>query len=435
MYLSGTSKSNEQGQLEIGGCNAIVLAAQYGTPLYVYDEKSIREKIHSYIHAFKKHDVKFDIAYASKALCNIAICQVIKEEGLSLDVVSAGELYTALKAGIPASRIHFHGNNKSPEELEMALQAKVGSYIVDNFYELDLLNTLAEKYHQTVSILFRVSPGVKAHTHQYMQTGQQDSKFGFDIISGQALEAVELLNSRSNLRFLGFHCHLGSQIFEKEGYLIALQRFFDLIEESKQQFDIETRVINLGGGFGIRYTEEDHPLGTEEFIDSIVEAVKIECNERKLDSLPEIWIEPGRSIVGEAGTTLYTIGSEKEIPDIKKYVAVDGGMTDNLRPALYQGKYNAFIANRVEDDPVEVVSIAGRCCESGDMLIHDIKLPKVKAGEILAVTSTGAYGYSMANNYNRIPRPAMVFVKDGKSKLVLKRETLDQLIQNDLELC
>ncbi|NDI35203.1 diaminopimelate decarboxylase [Chengkuizengella sediminis] len=434
MVLGGTSKSNEQGQLEIGGCNAINLTTQYGTPLYVYDEKLIRDNIRSYINAFKKHKVKFNIAYASKALSNIAICQVIKEEGLSIDVVSAGELYTALKSGFPASRIHFHGNNKTPEEIKMALQAKIGCYVVDNFYELDLLNSLAKKHNQIVSILFRISPGVKAHTHQYIQTGQQDSKFGFDMISGQALDAIKLLDERENLRFLGFHCHLGSQIFEKEGYLYALKRFFDLMDRIKHQFGVDTQVINLGGGFGIRYTDDDNPLRAEEYIDSIVEAVKRECNDRHLDDLPEIWIEPGRSIVGEAGTTLYTIGSEKEIPGIKKYVAVDGGMTDNLRPALYQGKYNAFIANRVDDDPVEVVSIAGKCCESGDMLIHDIKLPKVKNGEILAVPCTGAYGYAMANNYNRITRPAMVFVKDGKSVEVVKRETLDQLIQNDLEL-
>ncbi|MFS1514446.1 diaminopimelate decarboxylase [Chengkuizengella sp. SCS-71B] len=434
MVLSGTSKSNEQGQLEIGGCNAIDLATQYGTPLYVYDEKLIRDNIRSFINAFKKHNVNFNIAYASKAFCNIAICQVIKEEGLSIDVVSAGELYTALRSGIPASHIHFHGNNKTPEEITMALQAKIGCYVVDNFYELDLLNSLAKKHNQIVSILLRISPGVKAHTHQYIQTGQQDSKFGFDMISGQALDAINLLDERENLHFLGFHCHLGSQIFEKEGYLVTLQRFFDLMDKTKHQFGMDTQVINLGGGFGIRYTEEDNPLRVEEYIDSIVEVVKRECNDRQMDTLPEIWIEPGRSIVGEAGTTLYTIGSEKEIPGIKKYVAVDGGMTDNLRPALYQGKYNAFIANRMDDEPIEVVSIAGKCCESGDMLIHDIKLPKVKNGEILAVPCTGAYGYAMANNYNRIPRPAMVFVKDGRSVQVVKRETLEQLIQNDLDL-
>ncbi|NBI30094.1 diaminopimelate decarboxylase [Chengkuizengella marina] len=434
MALGGTSKSNGQGQLEIGGCNAIDLTTQYGTPLYVYDEKLIRDNIRSFFNAFKKHNVKFNIAYASKALCNMAICQVIKEEGLSIDVVSAGELYTALKSGFPASRIHFHGNNKTPEEIKMALQAKVGCYVVDNFNEIDLLNRLAKKHNQIVSILFRVSPGIKAHTHQYIQTGQQESKFGFDMISGQVLEAIKRLDKRDNLHFLGFHCHLGSQIFDKKAYLVALQKFFDLINTTKQQFGLDTQVINLGGGFGIRYTDEDNPLIVEEYIDSIVGTVKQECNDRHMDTLPEIWIEPGRSIVGEAGTTLYTIGSEKEIPGIKKYVAVDGGMTDNLRPALYQSKYNAFIANRVDDEPVEVVSIAGKCCESGDMLIHDIKLPNAKNGEILAIPCTGAYGYAMANNYNRITRPAMVFVKDGNSVLVVKRETLDQLIQNDLVL-
>ncbi|WP_270167295.1 diaminopimelate decarboxylase [Paenibacillus sp. SYP-B4298] len=433
MYLHGTSRVNEKGHLEIAGCDAVELAQKYGTPLYVYDEQLIRSKIRSFIDAFKRNDIPFQVAYASKALSTVAMCQIASEEGLCLDVVSGGELYTALKAGFPSSRIHFHGNNKTVDEITMALDAQIGCFVVDNLYELHLLNQLATEKGKEVSILLRLSPGVEAHTHEYIQTGQQDSKFGFDIISGQAIDAVGKTMELEYLKLLGFHCHIGSQIFETEGFTLASKRFLQIVEEVKNKYEFEIKVINLGGGFGIRYVDGDNPLPLESYVDAIVQTVKMECIGKNL-KIPEIWVEPGRSIVGDAGTTLYTIGSSKNIPGIRKYVAVDGGMSDNVRPALYQARYDAFIANRVNDEPNELVSIAGKCCESGDMLIYDIELPEPKTGEILAVSCTGAYGYSMASNYNRIVRPGVVFVKDGKSAVVVKRETYDQIVQNDNEI-
>ncbi|WP_047153577.1 diaminopimelate decarboxylase [Aneurinibacillus tyrosinisolvens] len=430
MFLHGTSTVNKQGHLEIGGCDTLDLVEKFGTPLFVYDEELIRQKCRNYIQAFKETGHRFRVAYASKAFCTMKLCKVIEEENLCLDVVSAGELFTALAAGFPAERIHFHGNNKTRQEIQMALEENIGCFVVDNFYELTMLADLARKYGETAHILLRVTPGVECHTHQYMVTGQQDSKFGFDIKSGQAYKAVSEALQLSSLHLLGLHSHIGSQIFETRGFEAAIECLAEFLEQLQDKLSFTAQVLNVGGGFGIRYHAEDIPPTEEAYIKVITDSVHRSFTKRAYP-FPEIWIEPGRTIVGEAGMTLYTVGSIKEVEGIRKYVSVDGGMTDNLRPALYQAKYEAILANRINEKPEEIVSIAGKCCESGDMLIWNIELPKVNYGDILAVSCTGAYGYAMASNYNRIPRPAVVFVKNGEAEIVVKRETYKDLIANE----
>ncbi|GJM80026.1 MAG: diaminopimelate decarboxylase [Paenibacillus sp.] len=430
MYLHGTSKINAKGHLEIGGCDSVELKQTYGTPLYVVDEALVRQRCREYMNAFRASGLAFQVAYASKAFCVMAMCRLAEEEGLSLDVVSEGELFTALQAGFPAQRIHFHGNNKTPDELEMAISAGIGCFVADNFTELHMLQALAAEKGVTVNVLLRVTPGVEAHTHEYISTGQTDSKFGFDIGNGSAMDAVELANRSLNLQLLGVHSHIGSQIFEVEGFQMAVERVAAFAMQAKENLGVTFKVVNLGGGFGIRYTEGDTPLKVSDYVGAITDAVKREF--AGYPQLPEIWVEPGRSIVGDAGTTLYTVGTSKDIPGVRKYVAVDGGMTDNPRPALYGSKYEAMLANRGNDANEETVSIAGKCCESGDMLIWDVDLPKVNSGDLLAVACTGAYNYAMASNYNRIRRPAVVFVQDGRSDLVVKRESLQDLVACDV---
>ncbi|MBD1378682.1 diaminopimelate decarboxylase [Metabacillus arenae] len=431
MYLHGSSKINQNGHLEIGGVDTLELANKYGTPLYVYDVELIRNRARGFKSAFDKANVKAQVAYASKAFSSVAIIQVAHEEGLSLDVVSGGELYTALAAGFPASRIHFHGNNKSQEELRMALEHNIGCIVVDNFYEIELLNSICRELEAKAKILLRVTPGVEAHTHDYITTGQEDSKFGFDLHNGQVEKAIDQVLELNSFELLGFHCHIGSQIFETTGFVLAADKIFEKLKEWKSQFSFVPEVINLGGGFGIRYTEEDEPLEPHVYVEKIIETVKNKITDLNMN-MPEIWIEPGRSLVGDAGTTLYTVGSQKEIPDIRKYLAIDGGMSDNIRPSLYQAKYEAALANKMNVKHENKVSIAGKCCESGDMLIWDVPLPEAQPGDLLAVFCTGAYGYSMSNNYNRIPRPAVVFVENGEAGLVIKRETLEDIVRLDL---
>jgi diaminopimelate decarboxylase len=417
--------------LEIGGVDATALAEKFGTPLYVFDEALIRRRCREYIEAFRASGMKFQVAYASKAFCVRAMCRIVEEEGLSLDVVSDGELYTALQAGFPPQRIHFHGNNKTPQEIEMALEAGIGCFVVDNFDELHLLNALAGERGVKARVLFRVTPGVEAHTHDYISTGQEDSKFGFDLQNGSALRALQEAKELPHLELLGLHSHIGSQIFEVEGFRMAAERVAIFSAHVRDELGLTFPVINLGGGFGIRYVDEHTPLPAGDYIRAITDAVKMQFNAHRYP-LPEIWIEPGRSIVGDAGTTLYTVGTMKDIPGVRKYVAVDGGMTDNPRPALYEAKYEAMLANRAREACEETVSIAGKCCESGDMLIWDLQLPQVQVGDLLAVSCTGAYNYSMASNYNRIRRPAVVFVHDGAADLVVKRESYDNLVENDV---
>lgn len=429
MHLHGTSRINEYGHLEIGGCDTVELARRFGTPLYVMDEELIRQRMREFRSAMAETGLPHQVAYASKAFCTLAMCRLVAEEGLHLDVVSDGELHTALRAGFPPENIHFHGNNKTPFELEMALEAGIGLFIVDNFVELSMLNDLAGQKGVNARILLRVTPGIEAYTHEYIQTGQEDSKFGFDLVSGQAAEAAKRARDAAYLSLEGFHCHIGSQIFETDGFRLVVEKMAVFARECRETLGVATRILNLGGGFGIRYQEGDHPLPIREYVQAIAESVKTAFATEP--AMPEIWLEPGRSIVGEAGTTLYTVGTMKEVLGVRKYVAVDGGMTDNLRPALYKAKYEAMLANRAAEDPTEIVSIAGKCCESGDMLIWDLPLPTPRTGDILAVSCTGAYNYSMANNYNRIRRPAVVFVRNGRAREVVRRETLDDLIRND----
>ena len=430
MKLHGTSRINTAGHLEIGGCDTVQLAHRFGTPLYVLDEQLIRDNCRAYINAFKKTGVEFQVAYASKALSTMAICRIMEEEGMSLDVVSDGELYTALQAGFPAERIHFHGNNKTSAELEMALSAGIGCIVVDNFTELQLLQSMAAQQNRTIDVLLRLTPGVEAHTHAYIQTGQVDSKFGFPMTDQFAFRAVERCLAASHLRLLGFHSHIGSQIFDVAGFKLAIEKLGDFATHCLDRYQFVSKVINVGGGFGIRYTAEDTPLPIDAYITAIVNAVQTAFSHQS--QLPAIWVEPGRSIVGEAGTTLYRIGSEKRIPDVRHYVAVDGGMTDNPRPALYQAKYEAMLANKANANNEQTVSIAGKCCESGDMLIWDIELPQVEVGDLLAVAATGAYNYSMASHYNRIRKPAVVLVMNGQADIIVKREELNDIIAHDV---
>jgi len=430
MKLHGSMKVNAAGHLEIGGCDTVALAEKFGTPLYIMDEMKIRDNCRQFVQSFKKHYENAEVIYASKVFCTLAMCKLIAEENMGLDVVSGGELFTALTADFPAERICFHGNNKTPDELIMALENKVGRIVVDNFYELDLLNQLAKDRGARAKILLRVSPGVDAHTHHYIKTGMIDSKFGMAIANGQALEGVKKALVLENLDLKGIHCHIGSQIFDLKSYVDAADIMMTFVAEMKNAAGFTATELNLGGGLGIYYTEGDAPQSIEDLVVLITSTVIDKAIQYRLP-LPKIIVEPGRSIVGEAGSTIYRVGSIKEIPGIRKYVAVDGGMTDNPRPALYQAKYEAALANKMAMPEQELVSIAGKCCESGDMLIWDLRLPAVETGDYLVVSSTGAYNYSMASNYNRNTRPAVVFVQNGCADIVVQRETYNDLIQND----
>ncbi|WP_164668717.1 diaminopimelate decarboxylase [Virgibacillus doumboii] len=422
---------NKQGHLEIGGIDSIELAKKYGTPLYVYDVSLIRENCRKFVDTFKDLGVKAQVAYASKAFSSIAMLQVVKQEKLSLDVVSQGELYTALQANFPPEKIHMHGNNKSIDELTMAIEYEVGCIVVDNFYEVELISSLLNKYNKTINVLMRVTPGVHSKTHHYIMTGNEDSKFGFNLHNGQADKAFQKLYNHDRIHFKGLHCHIGSQIFETDGFMQTAEMLFKKLQEWKSMYNYSPEVLNFGGGFGIRYTKDDKPLTFSTYVEELVATVKKHTAVLDIPA-PEIWIEPGRAIAGNAGLTLYTVGSMKDIPGVRKYISVDGGMTDNLRPALYQAKYEGVLANKASQPAEDLVSVAGKCCESGDMLIWDLPLPAVENSDILAVFSTGAYGYSMANHYNRFPNPAVVFVENGQDKLVVQRESFRDVVQNDL---
>lgn len=424
-----TNQINQAGHLTIGGVDSLKLAKEYGTPLVVYDVSQIRNQIRAFKKVFEEEQVNYAVSYASKAFASIAMYQVANEEGAYTDVVSAGELYTAMKANFPMERISFHGNNKSKEELEMGVKNHVGKIIIDNFYEIDLLRQVLEEQDSKINVMLRITPGISAHTHEYDQTGQVDSKFGFDLKSGQADKALQEVLKNQRMHMLGIHAHIGSQIFELNGFEMAAAKLVDVAASWKKKYDYTAQIINVGGGFGIKYVQEDHPLKPEEFVKAIVKAIKDEATKHNFP-IPEIDIEPGRSIVGPAGYNLYKVGSMKEIPGLVPYVAVDGGMGDNIRPALYQAKYETVLANDPQRRASQEFHVAGKYCESGDILA-DAKLPSLKAGDILAMLDTGAYGYSMASNYNRNPRPAVVFVENGKAQLVIKRESLEDLIHLD----
>ncbi|WP_028775713.1 diaminopimelate decarboxylase [Shimazuella kribbensis] len=427
MYLHGTAKKNVQGHLEIGGCDTTQLAKQFGTPLYIMDEANIRKQMRKLKKACDQTTIPYRTAYASKAFNTLAMCRIVEEEGYFLDVVSGGELYTAVQAGFPADRIYFHGNNKSLEELKEAINYGVRYVVVDNMIELTMLEEVASEMGKMVPVLFRITPGVEAHTHNFVQTGQEDSKFGFDLSSGQADVAVQYILGSSSLILKGFHSHIGSQIFDAEAFAVAINRLVELIHRCEREYSFFPDVLNIGGGFGIRYTEQDTPQPIEIIIKGISSIIEKAFSQR----CPEIWLEPGRWIVGESGTTLYTVGTMKEIPGIRKYIAVDGGIADNPRPAIYDAKYEAMLANRANEEATDLVSVAGKCCESGDMLIWDVTLPLVQKGDLLAISCTGAYNYSMASNYNRLPKPAVVLVQNGRAEVIVERETYEDIVKKD----
>lgn len=432
MFVNDCLNTNEKGHLTIGGCDTMELAKEYGTPLYVLDETTIRNTIRSYVNSFKKfYEGNGMPLYASKALSCKELCRIAKEENIGLDVVSGGEIYTALQAGFPMEKVHFHGNNKTEDEIRFALKSKVGKFVVDNLYELELLNKIAGEMNVKANISFRIKPGVDAHTHNFIRTGQIDSKFGFALETGEAYEAVKEALKLDNVCLKELHCHIGSQIFDIEPFVTAAEIMIDFMAKIKSELGAVISELNLGGGFGIMYTSDDEPVPYENYMDKVSVAVKAKCAEHGL-SVPFIYIEPGRSVVGEAGVTLYTVGGKKEIPNVRTYVSVDGGMTDNIRYALYQSAYTVVNAGKADQTANEVVTVAGKCCESGDLVQEHTKVADVQVGDILAVLSTGAYNYSMASNYNRIPRPAIVMVKDGKSRIIVKRESYEDIVRNDI---
>ena len=424
-----TTKINQAGNLEIGGCDLIELAEKYGTPLYVLDETTIRSICHDYKKAFESYP-KVNMMFASKALCTMAISKILSSEGFGFDVVSAGEIYTVYKAGVDMSKVLFNGNNKSFDELTLAIELGVGRISVDNFFELELLNEIAKSHQKTVDILLRITPGIECHTHEYIQTGHLDSKFGFDLT--QIDEAVELiLNDYKNLKLHGLHAHIGSQIFETSIYGDEIEILVKEIARLDEKFGLKLDEINVGGGLGVKYTEKDCPPSTFTIAEIIIERLNNCIKKYNIDS-PTLFIEPGRSVISTSGVTLYTFGSSKQVPKGKKYFAVDGGMADNPRPSMYQAEYYAEIANKADYEIANTVTIAGRFCESGDILIKDIKLPELEEGDILCVYNTGAYNYSMASNYNRVQKPAMVLVNNSQSDIIINRETLDDLISHDV---
>ena len=430
-----TLKINSKGHLEIGGCDTVDLAAKFGTPLYVFDEKYIRDMMDVYRDTIdREYDGHGLVLYASKAFSCMAIYKIAAQENIGVDVVSGGELYTALKAGFPAEKIYMHGNNKLLRELQLAVDSGVGTIVVDSYDEADMLNELAQKKGIRQDVLIRINPGVEAHTHAFVQTARTDSKFGFSISDGTAEKMTAYILKKGSLNLKGYHCHIGSQIFEKQSFVLAAQKAMDFMAKIKADLGFEADTLNIGGGFGIWYTDEDAKISVEgyaAYLEALIAAVKYKANELGLKR-PYLLIEPGRSIVGEAGITLYTVGAIKDIPGIKKYVAIDGGMFDNPRYALYQSKYTVLLANRANEECTEKVTIAGKCCESGDLIAVDVPLPEAKRGDIAAVLSTGAYNYSMASNYNRNFIPPAILVKDGEADYIVKPQTYDDLIRNDV---
>ncbi|MGI6413780.1 MAG: diaminopimelate decarboxylase [Syntrophomonadaceae bacterium] len=432
MHLTGSMRINRDGHLEIGGIDTVTLAQEFGTPLWVIDEEGFRSNCRCIKEAFTAlGDAK--VVYACKSLCTLSLLKIVEQEGLGIDVVSGGELYTALQAGFPMDLVYFHGNNKSLQELEMAVENGVGRIVVDNLYELEMLNDVCSKQKKHQDILLRITPGIEAHTHHYIMTGQIDSKFGFTLPGGQAMNGVKMALEKSNLNLVGLHCHIGSQIFEMDSFKYTAAVMVEFMGEIRTRTGCELSELDLGGGLGIFYADGDEPKHPSLWAEAIMTAVQQESLRNGI-RVPQVIVEPGRAIVSPAGITLYTVGSIKEIDGIRKYAAVDGGMADNPRPALYNAKYHAILANKANEPKAETVSVAGKCCESGDLLIEQISLPRIESGDILAVFATGAYNYSMSSNYNQLPRPAMVLVKDGKADIIIRRQTYEDLIRNDILL-
>jgi len=418
VYPAG-SRVNERGHLEIAGCDVVELAERFGTPAYLYAEDDIRGRARQYVGAFERRTDGFEVIYGSKALPCSAAYRVMREEGLSVDVASGGELRMALAAGFDPARIHMHGNNKSEDELRYAFDSGVAHLILDSFDEIERAERLLDRPQK---VLIRVTPGIKPSTHDYVQTGQLDSKFGFGLADDLAARAVARVRESPNLELVGLHAHIGSQIFELEPYVRAIEVIADFCDS----VDLAPELLNVGGGLGIAYLDTDEPPSIEDYVE-----VKVRGVQRVFDPAPTILVEPGRSLVGNAGVTAYRVGTVKEIPGVRTYVAVDGGMSDNLRPMLYGSRYEAVIADRAGETPDTLATIAGKHCESGDVLIRDTEVASPRVGDVLVTPATGAYGYAMANNYNGVPRPPVIFCRDGEARTVVRRETWDDLLARD----
>ena len=431
MKLFGTSKVNEKGNLSIGGVDASELAKEFKTPLYVMDQELIETTIDKMKKAFQSNRFDTQIAYAGKAFLSMGMLKLVDAKELDLDVVSGGELYTAYKAGFPMDRVHLHGNNKTVEELEMAIEFGIKEIVIDNEDEIDKIERICREKGKKQAVLVRIDPGIEAHTHHYIKTSGLTSKFGISLFQDNLFDIIKRLNDSEWIEFKGFHTHIGSQIFQSAFFIFALDEIFKYLDKLKKELGIVVHTVNMGGGFGVYYKEGDDPKPIEEVLSEIItytEAMEIKYQ----IGFKELCIEPGRSIVGNAGTTLYEVGGIKETVGGKTYVFIDGGMSDNIRTALYQAEYEAGVVNKINDTDVREITLAGKLCESGDIIIEKGKLPKAtEIGDIVAVTTTGAYCYTMSSNYNRMMRPAVVFVKDGKAKVAVKRETLDDLIRND----
>lgn len=432
MFVSDCLSVNEAGHLTIGSADTVELARTYGTPLYVFDEGTIRETLRQYKGSIDRYyGGKGLVAYASKAFACKEIYRIVESEGCGIDAVSRGELYTALSVGFPVEKIFYHGNNKTVEELTYAIEHNVGRIVVDNLTELERISAIAISQNKVVPILLRIKPGIDAHTHNFVRTGQIDSKFGFALETGEALDAVRYALTHPGVALKGIHCHIGSQIFEIDPFECAAEVMIGFMAAVRDETGLVLTELNLGGGFGIKYVPENDPVPYQDYMEKVSGMVHTTCRKYGLET-PFIAIEPGRSVVGSAGITLYTVGGVKVIPNIRTYVSVDGGMTDNPRYILYQSQYEAVLANRAADPKDSVITLAGRCCESGDLVGEGMPIQSPKVDDIIAVLATGAYNYSMASNYNRVPRPAAIMVRDGQVREIIRRESMEDLARNDL---
>jgi diaminopimelate decarboxylase len=433
--LQGTQRINEAGHLEIGGCDAVALAGEYGTPLYVLDEAAVRERCRAFRQAFQRHYPDSSVAYAGKALLTLAVVRIMDEEGMHLDVASGGELYTALQAGFPPERITLHGNYKSDAELQLALESRIGRIVVDSLEEGAQLARLAAGRAQPVDVLLRLAPGVDPHTHGKISTGQDDTKFGMNVGDGSAARGVAAILDQPQLRLRGFHAHVGSQLLDTEAHEAAADAVCRFVDTIRDRHGLIAEEVVLGGGLGIRYLPDQQPPSVDAFAEAVTAAF-CQALDRYGLGRPHLGMEPGRSIVGEAGVTLYTVGPIKQVPiseapGQRTYVAIDGGLSDNPRPLMYEARYQALVANRATEQPTQTVRVSGKHCET-DTLLPSVELPRVQPGDILAVLTTGAYNYAMASNYNRFTRPAMVLVRDGHADLIVRRETWDDLLRCDV---
>ena len=425
-----TTEINALGHLAIGGCDTLDLVSQFGTPLYVFDEEMLRSRCREFVQEFRKRHPDSTVSYACKAYVNPSLARILMEEGLGLDVVSGGELAVARAVGFPPETVYFHGNNKGRQELQEALEWNIGRVVLDSFHELELMDTLARDAGKVQDVLIRVSPGIDPHTHVHTTTGTLDSKFGFPIETGQAKEAILSALSRPNLNLVGLHFHLGSPIFELEPYQLGMEVVLNFASQFREE-GLTLQEISPGGGFAIAYTADQEPPSIAEYAETIVSSMLSNCQSLGMKP-PRLVVEPGRAIVGPAGVALYRVGAVKDIPGIRKYVSVDGGMGDNIRPALYDAAYEAVAAGKVNMEPSDTVTIAGKYCESGDVLVRDVPLPPLEENDVIAIPAAGAYCLSMASVYNLNPRPPIILVKDGNSRLIRRKESYEDMMLCDV---